>query len=100
MASLTIVIPVFNEADNIVPVIQELESQLTIPHDVVIIYDRDNDSTLAPVRQIQTTMASIQLLKNAYGPGYGNAIKTGLYQTSHAIVCFFTGDGSDVASYI
>ncbi len=36
---ISIVVPVYNEADNIQPFLRELEATLTEPHETLIVYD-------------------------------------------------------------
>lgn len=43
---ITLVVPVFNEEDNIVPFVKEVSERVRIPHRICIIYDRTDDTTL------------------------------------------------------
>jgi dolichol-phosphate mannosyltransferase len=46
---LQIAIPVYNEADNIMDVLEEIEAKVTTPHRINIIYDFDEDNTLPAI---------------------------------------------------
>ena len=65
---LDIVIPVYNEGDNILPVLESLRRHVRTPFRVHICYDRDDDDTLPVLRSYQHHL-DIQLVKNpARGP--------------------------------
>lgn len=50
MASLDVIIPVFNEGENIVPVLESFRQGIKTDYRVLICYDMDNDDTLPAVR--------------------------------------------------
>lgn len=80
---LTISIPVYNEAANIAAAISKIERDVAYPHIINIIYDMDSDTTIPPVRALQPKyLTEIRLIKNKYGRGALNAIKTGLEETN------------------
>src|ERR1700739_4308161 len=95
--SLAIVVPVYHEGENIEKLIRVVEALVRIPHELVVVYDFDEDNTLPAVRMLQPEFPNVKLLKNSQGNGLGvvNAIKTGFYNTLSAYVCLFTGDCTD-----
>lgn len=95
--SLSIAVPVYQESENIEKVVRVLEALVRIPHELVIIYDFDEDNTLPVLRFLQREFDNIVLMRNSYGKGRGvvNAIKTGFYETKSELVCLFTGDLTD-----
>lgn len=96
MLKLTIAIPVFNEAENIAKEIQELENKLQEEHIINIIYDFDEDNTLPIVlKEKEKYKTQINLIKNKYGRGALNAIKTGLESAETEYVIVTMADLSD-----
>ncbi|GHT40418.1 glycosyl transferase [Bacteroidia bacterium] len=96
MNELTIVIPVYNEAGNITTAINRIEAEVTVPHEVFIVYDMDEDTTVPVVRKIAGNYKnSISLVKNKYGRGVLNAIKTGLEAAKTEFVIVTMADLSD-----
>lgn len=86
---LTIIIPVYNEGENIKTAIDRIEKEVKYPHVINVIYDFDEDTTINPVQEIQETcLSQINLVKNKYGRGVLNAIKTGLetFKSEYAVV--------------
>ncbi len=89
MSKLTIIIPVYNEAENISVLITEIEKKLQHPHQIFIIYDNENDNTIPIVKELQVEYGnSLSLIKNNFGEGALNAIKTGieLVDTDYCLV--------------
>lgn len=92
---LTIVIPVYNEGKVIEKTLLNLESTLKISHEVLIIFDMDEDTTVPPVKKLQKKFPNIKLLKNIYGRGALNALKTGLKNAKCEAVCVMMADLTD-----
>ncbi len=99
---LSLVCPVYNEADNIGRQLDELEAKVRVPAELVVVYDFDEDNTLPIIRsRLATFPFPIRLLKNAYGRGAMNAVKTGLHSCTHqTAVCVIMADLSDEISVI
>jgi len=51
-AELSIVIPVYNEPDNIGPTLRRIESEVRTPHEILVVYDFDADTTVPVVRDL------------------------------------------------
>jgi glycosyltransferase involved in cell wall biosynthesis len=75
---LTIIIPVYNEADNIKETIEAIEREVVIPHIIFIVYDMVEDTTIPVVNLFYKNNDNIKLIKNLFGSGGLNAIRTGL----------------------
>ena len=98
---LNIIVPVYNEKDNIVKLLEEIKNNITVPITLYIVYDFDEDNTIESVNKVKDNYNfSINLIKNNYGKGVLNAIKTGLYieNTNPALVVM--SDLSDGKRYV
>jgi len=93
---LSIVIPVYNEGENILPTIKSLEDKVKTPHQIYIVYDFEEDTTVPVVKNLP----GIVLLKNKYGRGALNAIKSGLEEAKGDAVLVTMGDLSDDYSIV
>lgn len=94
---LSLVCPVYNEADNISAQLDELAAKVHVPAELVIVYDSDDDTTLPVVRaRMPAFSMPIKLLRNAYGRGALNAVRSGLEASTHqTAVCVIMADLSD-----
>ena len=56
MCRLDIVIPVYNEGENIIQVLEALLQSVQIPFRVLICYDHETDTTLEVVQKLQNNL--------------------------------------------
>lgn len=92
---LSIVMPVYNEGDVIETTIRQVESAVKASHELLIVYDMDEDTTVPPVKKLQKKFANVLLVKNIYGKGALNALKTGLKKAHNEAVCVMMADLTD-----
>ncbi len=87
--SLDIIIPVFNEKDNILPVLDSLKNKVKTPFRILICYDDEKDNTLPVIKNYQGV--DITLVKNTALGAHG-AITTGFKESSAPAVIVFPAD--------
>ncbi len=92
---LSVVLPVYNEAENIASVLGHAATQIGTPHEVIVVYDFDGDTTVPVVRDLLPTMPGLRLLKNEIGPGVLNAMRAGMAEARSPYVLIAMADGSD-----
>jgi len=92
---LSVVMPVYNEGERVVPVLRALAAALNTPHEILVVYDFDADTTVSPVRAVATELPQICLLRNELGPGVLNAMKAGISASRGAYILISMADGSD-----
>jgi len=93
--ALGIIIPVYNEGENIRPTIRAIEANVHTPHRIYIVYDFDEDNTLPAVKKLQQEGGiALVLLKNSAGKVV-NAIKKGLREAEEKYLLVTMADLSD-----
>lgn len=92
---LHIIIPVYNEGENIAKTVAAIDHKIKTPSDITIVYDFDEDNTLGPARELIKTHPDLRLLKNKYKRGVLNAIKTGFEHVREGVVLVVMADLSD-----
>ncbi len=93
---LSIVIPVYNEGENVVPTLRGVvERTRTRPLEVLVVHDFDEDTTVPVVKRLQAEMPELRLHRNTLGRGVLNAMKSGLRGARAQYVLVSMGDGSD-----
>ncbi len=96
MPSLAVIIPVYNEGRNIRQVLRGLHAELTEPFRALVVYDFDADDTLPAARAVAAELAlDLRLVKNRFGRGALNAIKTGLLEADADYMIVTMADLSD-----
>jgi dolichol-phosphate mannosyltransferase len=99
--ALSVVVPVYNEGENVVPTLRGVVEQThTRPLEVLVVHDFDEDTTVPVVKRLQAEMPELRLHRNTTGRGVLNAIKSGLGAAAAPYVLVTMGDGSDDASDI
>jgi glycosyltransferase involved in cell wall biosynthesis len=92
---LTIVLPVYNEPDNIGPTLRRLAAAVHLPAETLVVYDFDADTTVPVVRGLQAELPDVRLLRNDLGRGVLNAMKAGIAAARGEYVLITMADGSD-----
>lgn len=92
---LTIIMPVFNEGGNIESAIEKLETDVSIPHQTLLIYDFEGDNTLPPAKKLIKKYPHLKLVKNKYGEGVLKAIKTGFEAVKNGAMVVMMADLAD-----
>jgi dolichol-phosphate mannosyltransferase len=92
---LSVVIPVYNEGEHVVPVLKALASSIATPHELVVVYDFDGDTTVPVIDRLRHDLPTLRGLRNDLGRGVLNAMKAGIAGTSGRYVLITMADGSD-----
>jgi len=92
---LSIVLPVYNEGEAVEPVLRALSAGVRTPHELVVVYDFDGDTTVPVVARLATEIPGLRGLRNDLGRGVLNAMKAGIAGTSAPYVLISMADGSD-----
>jgi len=98
--SLSVVIPVYNEAENIGPTLDALRAHVPVPHEILVVYDRDDDTTVPVVQRLIARGDSIRLVKNRVCRGPSGALRTGFAEARAARVLVVMADQCDDLSQI
>ncbi|MFL5681201.1 MAG: glycosyltransferase, partial [Chloroflexota bacterium] len=92
---LSIVVPVYNEGEAVEPVLRALAAGVRTPHEIVVVYDFDGDTTVPVVARLESSIPGLRPLRNDLGRGVLNAMKAGIAGTSAPYVLISMADGSD-----
>ena len=94
--ALTVVVPVYNEGENVVPTLRGVVERTRVrPLEVLVVHDFDEDTTVPVVKRLQAQFPELQLHRNTIGRGVLNAIKSGMVAARAPYVLVTMGDGSD-----
>jgi len=74
---LTLIMPVYNEGDAVIPVISTLFLTVNFPFKILVVHDSPDDVTVETVKKLQKYFDDLYLLQNKWDNGVLNAIKTG-----------------------
>jgi dolichol-phosphate mannosyltransferase len=99
-SELDFVIPVYNEGENILPVLESLKKGIRTPFRVLICYDSDDDNTLAALREYNPETFEILPVKNRYRRGPHGAVLSGFdASTAPAVLMIPADDDYNAAAF-
>ncbi|MCF7965972.1 glycosyltransferase family 2 protein [Methylobacter sp. Wu8] len=94
---ISIVVPVYNEADNIVSLIEEIVTAMNQAEAYEIIYvdDGSNDGTATVLRQTQQHIKVLRVIRHQQSCGQSAAIHTGVKAANYSCIATLDGDGQN-----
>jgi dolichol-phosphate mannosyltransferase len=92
---VSIVIPAYNEAANIVPALDRIFEGVLLPAEVLVVVDSPEDSTVPVVEEYQRIEPRLRWLHNTYGRGPANAIRFGIDSARSNVAVVTMADGCD-----
>jgi glycosyltransferase involved in cell wall biosynthesis len=99
---ISVVVPVRNEAGNVVPLVEEIARVLGPlgPFEIVYVNDGSSDGTEAELRSLTATHNFLRLIKHAVSCGQSAAIRNGVAAARAAIVVTLDGDGQNDPAFL
>ncbi|MGI9602732.1 MAG: glycosyltransferase family 2 protein [Acidimicrobiales bacterium] len=92
---VSVVVPVYNEGETIVPFLDRLFDSIDIPCEVLAVYDSPDDTTLPYLQKFARNEDQLVPTLNEYGRGPALALRYGIDHCSAPVVVVTMGDGSD-----
>jgi dolichol-phosphate mannosyltransferase len=97
MPDLSVVVPVHNERDNIVPLLAEIAAALRGKADFEIVYvdDSSKDDSLAVLTAAKTQFPELRVMRHLSQSGQSTALRTGIRAARGAWIATLDGDGQN-----
>ncbi len=94
---VSIVVPVYNEAENIIPLMEEIVMAMRQADTYEIIYvdDGSTDNTAAILKESQQTVKSLRLIHHKQSYGQSAAIYSGIKAARNPYIATLDGDGQN-----
>ncbi len=94
---VSVVIPVHNEEENIIPLIDEIvvSMQSAANYEIIYIDDGSTDLTGKILNQALQTYSSLRVIRHAASCGQSTAIKTGVKAALYPVIATLDGDGQN-----
>lgn len=98
---LSVILPTFNEAENITTLIEVLEGVLRgTEHEIIVVDDNSPDGTWKIVHQIAETMPSVRVLRRTSKRGLSSAVTEGFDAARGDILAVMDADGQHDAELL
>lgn len=92
---VSIVIPVYNECETIVPCLDRILQGVRSPCEVLVVYDDPGDTTLPYLEKYAASDSRVVPVLNRYGAGPARAIRYGIEHARAPVAVVTMADGSD-----
>jgi dolichol-phosphate mannosyltransferase len=94
---ISVVIPVCNEEDNVVPLAREIEAALRgrHPFEILFVDDGSTDGTAGAVRAARAEIPEVRLLRHSRRSGQSAAVASGVRQARGEWIATLDGDGQN-----
>ena len=99
---LSVVVPVFNERDNVAPLVHEITSALRgrAPHEggdfeIVYVDDHSRDDTLAVLQALKADVPELRVIHHVTQSGQSTAIRNGVKAARGEWIATLDGDGQN-----
>ena len=94
---LSVVVPVFNERDNIPPLVGEVVAALRgkVPFEIVYVNDQSKDDSLDVLRALKATTPELRVISHLKQSGQSTAVRTGVKAARGAWIATLDGDGQN-----
>jgi len=92
---VSLVVPVYQEAENIQLFLRDVESHVQEPHETLIVYDFPEDTTLPAIAAMDPPCPNVRLIHNTLGRGVLNALKAGFQAGQGDVIIVMMADRSD-----
>ena len=83
---LSIVVPAFNEEENIASVVERIEKSVDIGHELIVVNDHSFDSTPLIIKELSAKFPNLRPLDNLNDKGFANAVRFGFTQAKGELV--------------
>jgi glycosyltransferase involved in cell wall biosynthesis len=97
---VSIVVPAYNEGETIVPCLDRIFAGVTLPCEVLVVYDDPADTTVACLEKYARDDPRLLPVLNELGPGPARAIRWGIEHARAPVAVVTMADGSDDAEQI
>jgi dolichol-phosphate mannosyltransferase len=92
---ISVILPTFNERDNIGPLIADVQATLAgVAHEILVMDDRSPDGTAQAAREAAGDDGRIRVIEREPPPGLTRSLVDGVQQARGAFVCWFDCDFS------
>lgn len=93
---ISLVVPAFNEVDNLEAVVRAAErvlGEIVPAHEIVVVDDGSTDGTEALLARLAAELPALRTLRHPQNRGYGAALRSGFAASRGDWIAFVDGDG-------
>ena len=93
---ISVVVPVCNEAENVEPLVREIDAALANrDYEMIFVEDGSTDDTLAVLKALKTTFPRLRVLQHSFRSGQSAAVASGVRAARAPWIATLDGDGQN-----
>ena len=94
---LSVVIPIFNERDNVIPLVEEINAALNgvCDFEIIFVNDASTDDSLTILTELKQSFPSIRTVTHNKRSGQSAGLRTGVLAASGTLIATLDGDGQN-----
>jgi len=93
---LSVVVPVYNEAENVEKLVQEIATALDgQPHEMIFVNDCSTDETEGVLVGLKATFPSLRVVSHNNNAGQSRSVRTGILSAKSPVIATLDGDGQN-----
>lgn len=94
-SKLDIILPVYNEQENIEQVLRGIKKNVKTPCKIIIVPYDAKDPTIPVISRLRKEMKNVEIVKSIYGKGLANQLKSGFAHSKSKMIAIMMADLSD-----
>ncbi|RKQ94212.1 glycosyltransferase family 2 protein [Maricaulis maris] len=93
---ISVVVPAYNEAGNVVPLAREIAAALDgRSFEILFVDDCSKDATRQELIDAKAELPMLRVIAHRHNAGQSRSVRTGVMQARGAIICTLDGDGQN-----
>ncbi len=93
---LSVVVPVYNEAENVAQLVEEIAKALfATSYEMIFVNDASTDGTLQVLTDLKAKYADLRVLNHRSNAGQSRAVRTGVLAAKSNVIATLDGDGQN-----
>ncbi len=95
---ISIVIPVYNEAENIINLVLSINNVMQHSnenYEIIVVDDASTDTTLSVLCDLQKKLSCLRIIHHKFNCGQSTGLYTGIYAADGTIIVTLDGDGQN-----
>ncbi|RKQ68887.1 dolichol-phosphate mannosyltransferase [Litorimonas taeanensis] len=93
---LSVVVPVYNEAENVAQLVEEIAKALfATSYEMIFVNDASTDDTANVLRDLKSQYSELRVLSHRANAGQSRALRTGVLAARSELIATLDGDGQN-----
>lgn len=95
--ALSVVVPMFNEAENAPDLVREIAEALNgrTDYEIIAVDDRSTDDTAAVLTRLKHEVPALRVVQHGHNAGQSRSVRTGILAAKGGIIATLDGDGQN-----